>query len=109
MSDIDAYKRHASSLRSPDSTHLNAIRSTFAPVIPTTFVLYARKSTEGEDRQVQSIDDQTRHCQALADAQSLAVAHRVAEAHSAKLHGTRPGFREMIERIEAGEADAILA
>ena len=79
------------------------------PSIPGAFVLYARKSTEGEDRQVQSIEDQTRHCQALADTQHLSITFRTAEARSAKRHGTRPGFCEMIERIETGEANGILA
>ena len=93
----------------PDPIALQAIRSTSAPPAPDAFVLYARKSTEGEDRQVQSIDDQTRHCQAVADAQGLSIAFRTTEARSAKRHGTRPGFREMIDRIESGEADGILA
>lgn len=86
-----------------------SIRSIVTPPIQGTFVRYARKSTEGEDRQVQSIDDQSRHCQAVAEAQNLPVAFQIAEARSAKRHGTRPGFREMIDHIEAGEADGILA
>ena len=80
-----------------------------APPTAGTFVLYARKSTEGEDRQVQSIDDQIRHCQSLATAQLLPLAFQITEARSAKRHGARAGFREMIDRIEAGEADGILA
>ena len=95
--------------RSPDFLAQGSIRSTSAPPLPGVFVLYARKSTEGEDRQVQSIDDQTRHCQALASTQGLPIAFRTAEARSAKRHGARPGFQEMIDRIEAGEADGILA
>jgi DNA invertase Pin-like site-specific DNA recombinase len=93
----------------PDTLRRIGLRDLAAPPAPATFVLYARKSTEGEDRQIQSIDDQTRHCQAIADAEGLDVPFRTAEARSAKRHGTRPGFREMIERIEAGEADGILA
>lgn len=86
-----------------------ALQFTAAPPTAGTFILYARKSTEGEDRQVQSIDDQTRHCQALAAAHKLPLVLQITEARSAKRHGARPGFREMIERIEAGEADGILA
>jgi site-specific DNA recombinase len=85
------------------------LQFTSAPPTAGTFVLYARKSTEGEDRQVQSIDDQTRHCQALATAHGLPLTFQITEARSAKRHGARPGFREMIDRIEAGEADGILA
>lgn len=94
--------------RLTNSPSMAAIRATATPQAGV-FVLYARKSTEGEDRQIQSIDDQVRHCQAFADAQNLAISHSIAEAHSAKRHATRPGFREMIDRIEAGGADGILA
>ena len=100
---------HKESLRMANSRSMAVIRATATPQAAGVFVLYARKSTEGEDRQVQSIDDQTRHCQTLAGAQDLSISYNVTEAHSAKRHGTRPGFREMIDRIEAGNADGILA
>lgn len=103
------HRRLFTSLSVSNSFAQPVLQFTSAPPTAGTFVLYARKSTEGEDRQVQSIDDQTRHCQALANAHGLPLAFQITEARSAKRHGARPGFREMIERVEAGEVDGILA
>jgi len=72
------------------------------------YVLYARKSSESEERQVQSIDDQLRVLRELAQARSLTVVHEITESKSAKAPGQRPGFDRLIALIERGEADAIL-
>lgn len=72
------------------------------------YVLYARKSSESEDRQVQSIEDQTRILRALAAERGFDIAEEIQESHSAKDPGARPGFDRMLKRIEAGEADGIL-
>ena len=71
------------------------------------YFIYARKSTEGRDRQVQSIPDQVKRMNELAH-NRLAVIDTYREAKSAKAVGTRPIFIEMIQRIEKGEADGIL-
>ncbi len=71
-------------------------------------ILYARKSSEGEDRQVQSLDDQTRLLRAHALRHNLLVIEEIAEAKSAKDPHNRPQFERMLEQIEAGEADGIL-
>jgi len=71
-------------------------------------ILYARKSTESEDRQVQSIDDQSRLCQETAREQGFTIVRVIGEARSAKQQGTRPGFIEMIEALEKGEADGVI-
>ena len=72
------------------------------------FVLYARKSTEREDRQIQSLADQVALAHKLAQAQGLTIVHTITEAHSAKTQGTRPGFKEMVLWINSGKADGIL-
>jgi len=72
------------------------------------YVLYARKSSESEDRQVQSIDDQLRILRDFAAARSYAVAEEITESRSAKAPGDRPGFDRMMRLIESGAADAIL-
>lgn len=73
-----------------------------------TYFLYVRKSSESEDRQVQSIDDQTNRLIELAQSLNLKIKARFIEAKSAKKPNNRPKFTEMIERIENGEADGIL-
>ena len=73
-----------------------------------TFFLYARKSSESEDRQVQSIDDQINRLKGLANSLDLEIKAVLTEAMSAKKPNCRPVFAKMLERIEKGEADGIL-
>jgi len=72
------------------------------------YFLYARKSSEGEDRQIQSIDDQINRLKKLANDLDLDIKKIYTEAKSAKKPDNRPIFDEMIQRIENGEADGIL-
>jgi site-specific DNA recombinase len=72
------------------------------------FFMYPRKSSESEDRQVQSIDDQVNRLKDLAKQMNLEVKEILPEAKSAKKPYARPVFTEMLERIEKGEANGIL-
>lgn len=72
------------------------------------YILYARKSSESEDRQVQSIDDQIRVLREFAQRVGLQVVSELTEAQSAKAPGTRPVFTSLLEKIEKREADGIL-
>src|SRR3989344_7388571 len=72
------------------------------------YFLYARKSSESEDRQVQSIDDQINRLKKRAQDLGLEVVEIYAESKSAKKPSNRPVFDEMMQRIENSEADGIL-
>jgi DNA invertase Pin-like site-specific DNA recombinase len=72
------------------------------------YFLYARKSTESEDRQVQSIDDQIDRLLQLTTAHGWKVKEILKESRSAKLPNARPLFNNMLDRIEQGEANGIL-
>ncbi|TSC89320.1 MAG: recombinase [Parcubacteria group bacterium Gr01-1014_2] len=72
------------------------------------FFLYARKSTDVEDKQVLSIEAQITELRAFAKQESLEIVEELIEKQSAKIPG-RPIFNSMIDRIEAGEANAILS
>ncbi len=72
------------------------------------YLVYARKSSESEDRQVRSIDDQVNRLKRLAKEQHLTIADIYIEAKSAKQPDTRPHFDKMLQAIEDGEADGIL-
>jgi DNA invertase Pin-like site-specific DNA recombinase len=72
------------------------------------YFLYARKSSESEDRQVQSIDDQISRLKELATDLNLDIKKVYTEAKSAKKPNNRPLFDEMISRIENGDAEGIL-
>lgn len=72
------------------------------------YFLYARKSSESEDRQVQSIDDQINRLKKFANDSGLTIKKVYTEAKSAKKPNNRPIFEEIIQRIENNEADGIL-
>ena len=72
------------------------------------FFIYARKSTDSEDRQVRSIQDQIAELKELAKKENLEIVDILVEKQTAKKPG-RPVFAEMLRRIEAGEAEGILA
>lgn len=70
--------------------------------------LYARKSTDVEDKQVLSIDAQINELREFAVREQIHIVEELIEKRSAKIPG-RPIFNAMLERIEAGEAEGILA
>jgi site-specific DNA recombinase len=70
--------------------------------------IYARKSTESEDRQVQSLDDQINALREIARRENLVIAEVFQEARSAKAPHKRPEFDRLVESIEAGSVDAVL-
>ena len=73
-----------------------------------TYFLYARKSSENEDRQVQSIEDQINRLKELANNLGISIKEILTEAKTAKKPYCRPVFTDMLERIEKGEAQGIL-
>jgi len=72
------------------------------------FFIYARKSTDIEDRQIRSIADQLAELRELAKKENIEVVDTLVEKQTAKKPG-RPVFAEMLKRLEAGEATGILA
>ena len=72
------------------------------------FFLYARKSSESEERQALSIEAQLTELRQLADREHLEIAASFEEAKTAKEPG-RTVFAEMLRKIERGEAEGILA
>ena len=73
------------------------------------YFIYARKSTESDDRQVLSIDSQKVEAQrAFANRAGVSILRTFEESKSAKAPG-RPVFEDMVARIERGEADGIIS
>ena len=68
----------------------------------TKFFLYARKSSEAEERQAMSIEAQIQELTELADREKLVVAETFIESKSAKIPG-RKEFARMIEKIHASK------
>jgi DNA invertase Pin-like site-specific DNA recombinase len=72
------------------------------------FLLYCRKSSEDEDRQVISIESQENELEPIARREGFNITVKLKESASAKLGGTRPHFNDMVKRIRRGEVNAIL-
>ena len=84
-----------------------ATAKTASPV-RVKYCLYARKSTESEERQVLSIDSQISEMLKLAEREGLEIVSMKRESHSAKETGQRPIFNEIVEEIKAKKFNGIL-
>lgn len=71
------------------------------------YIIYCRKSTDTEDKQLLSLDAQERELKEIASKYNLEVVQTFRESMSAKNVG-RPIFSEMIKMIITKKADAIL-
>ena len=78
------------------------------PAVKTSYCLYARKSTEQDEKQALSIESQVKEMLSIADRDGLEVVDVRREAHSAKDSGQRPVFKEILEDIRRGRFNGIL-
>lgn len=71
------------------------------------YVIYARKSSESEDRQALSIESQIREMRQLALRHQVTISEVLSESRSAKAPG-RPIFGQLMRRIQRGEVRGVL-
>ena len=72
------------------------------------YILYARKSTESEERQVLSIEAQISELKEFAAKEKLEIVASLCEAQTAKEPG-RTKFAEMLSFLQAGKAEGIIS
>lgn len=72
------------------------------------YCLYARKSTEQEDKQALSIESQVKEMLALAEKEGLEIVEIKRESHSSKAVGKRPIYNELIKEIKEEKFNGIL-
>jgi len=71
------------------------------------YCLYARKSTESDERQTMSIDSQIKEMSALAEKEGLSIKDIRRESFSAKTSGTREVFNRLLLDIYDGKFNGI--
>lgn len=72
------------------------------------YCLYARKSSEDDERQAMSIDSQLAEMNDLATKEGLFIKEVRRESHSAKQSGQRPVFNQLLNDIRGGIFTGIL-
>ncbi|MBI3289870.1 recombinase family protein [Candidatus Microgenomates bacterium] len=75
---------------------------------PINYCLYARKSSESDERQAMSIDSQIKEMSELAKKENLIVKNVYEESHSAKISGERAMFMQLLSNIRNGQYNGIL-
>lgn len=72
------------------------------------YCLYARKSTEGDEKQALSIDSQIKEMTQIAEREKLNIIEIRRESYSAKESSQRPVFEEIVRDIDNGIFNAII-
>lgn len=85
-----------------------AIQTSNQLPIKIKYVLYARKSTESEEKQVLSIDSQIKEMLQIAEREGMEIVDIRRESHSAKDSGQRPVFNEIVKDLRSGRYNGIL-
>ncbi|MEI7690606.1 MAG: recombinase family protein [bacterium] len=73
-----------------------------------SYCLYARKSTENDEKQALSIESQVKEMLAIAERDGLNVVEIKRESHSAKDSGERPIYNELIQGLKDDKYQGIL-
>lgn len=73
------------------------------------YAIYVRKSTDAEDKQERSLGDQMADCKEMAQRNGLRVVKVFQESMSAKEPDIRPKFREMMNDLQDGKYDGVIA
>ncbi len=89
----------------------NELKNRILPLEKRRYVIYLRKSTDDEAKQVRSIDDQREECLDLANRLNVnpSKVTVLEESASAKKAGNRPVFDEMIKGFQTGKYHGLLA
>ncbi|MDD5710748.1 MAG: recombinase family protein [Candidatus Colwellbacteria bacterium] len=91
-------------------TQISALTSdkVVIPVPKVKYCLYARKSTESDEKQALSIDSQVKEMLQIAERDELDIVDIRRESHSAKDSAQRPVFEEILRDIRSGRYTGIL-
>lgn len=89
-------------------TSQNIISRPVQQVVQVKYCLYARKSTESDEKQALSIDSQINEMLGIAKRDNLEVVDIRRESFSSKTAGKRPVFNQMLEDVRGCKFNGIL-
>ncbi len=91
-----------------ENTTIQKLETGLVSPLGVKYCLYARKSTEQEDKQALSIESQVKEMISLAEREGLEIIEIKRESHSSKEVGQRPVYNELINEIRQGKFNGIL-
>jgi DNA invertase Pin-like site-specific DNA recombinase len=109
MNDQGTQLTNTTAFQLPGEQNGKPIHTVAAKAATVEYCLYARKSSEDDERQALSIDSQLKEMAIQAEAQGLRVAEIRKESHSAKQSGQRPVFEQIIADFRKGLFTGILS
>lgn len=71
-------------------------------------IIYYRKSTDTDDKQINSLEHQLNNCRRTAELNNLEIYKEIGESKSAKTEFTREWFNDMIKQAKLGRVDYII-
>lgn len=83
---------------SQSNSHMNTLK----------WALYARKSNDSADRQIQSIPDQVEYFKKFSERTGTKILEVISDAKSAKQPDMRPGFSQLLKLIRDKKINALL-
>ncbi len=87
---------------------MNDVKHTETAEIELKYCLYARKSSEADERQALSIDSQIKEMSQLAEKEGISIVETIQESKSAKDSGVRKGYEKLIQGLRERRFNAIL-
>ncbi len=83
-------------------------KNTYLTSIPSRYAMYCRKSSESDERQIQSLPDQITNLTTLIHQRGIQLIEQpLQEQRTAKVPG-RPVFGQLVQKIEDGEVNGII-
>ncbi|KKQ37634.1 MAG: Recombinase [Candidatus Roizmanbacteria bacterium GW2011_GWA2_37_7] len=90
------------------SQHNNTLNNQDKLPVINRYVVYCRKSSESDERQIQSLPDQIHMLVSFVTSKGLQIiGEPLQESKSAKIPG-RPVFNQLVQKVEDGEANCIV-
>jgi DNA invertase Pin-like site-specific DNA recombinase len=109
MNQQETQLTNTSAFQLPGEKNGRPVEGAVAKTIRVEYCLYARKSSEDDERQALSIDSQIKEMAVQSETQGLRVTEIRKESHSAKQSGQRPVFKQLIADVRRGLFTGILS